>query len=179
MNKLAAAAICALCLLLFACGNKDKDLQQAQKVFDQYCEASIVGDTDTLVELTSSFFRAQYAKQPPVTNAAVIAVGKAFSSKSQYKTLAVEQTADDKIAIKAQIAMPDIRIVLQKLEATINPAEMSGLSDAEVQTFLARKMINILQNEAVEMVTLDALVEMVKEDGLWKVNFPVNMNSVM
>ena len=69
--------------------------------------------------------------------------------------------------------------VLQRVEETVNPAELQGLSDAQIQNLLARKMTQILNTEEIALVSVDMPVDMIKEDGKWKVHFPVHMQSIM
>lgn len=164
MKKLLIPVMCMLCLLLLACGGVD-EMQEARKVFDQYCTASIAGDTEQLVSLTSEHFRNEYAKQPPVTDQDIITMGKAFSGKSQYTVNSMEEKTEGKMLVSTTLAVPDPVKVLQRVEETINPAELQGLNDAQIQNLLARKMTQILNTEEITLVSVDMPVEMIKEDG--------------
>lgn len=178
MKKLTIALICGLCLLLAACGGED-ELTKARKVFDAYCAASINGDTDTLIGLTSERFRNEYAKVPPVTDADIIAMGKAYTQRSSYDVKSMEQNGDN-IQIQTTVSVPDPVFVLQRVEATTSMQELSQFtSEIEVNRFLARKMKQILDTENVPLTSVDMNVEMIKEKGEWKVNYPVNAQSGM
>lgn len=161
-----------------ACGGED-ELAKARKVFDEYCAASINGDTDTLVSLTSERYRNEYAKIPPETDADIIAMGKAYTQKSAYDVKSMQQ-AGDTIQVKTTVSVPDPVFVLQHVEATTSMEEILQFdNEAELNRFLARKMKQILDTEDVPLTSVDMDVEMIKENGAWKVNYPVNAQSGM
>lgn len=177
MQKLTITIICALCLLFTACGGDD--LKDARKVFDQYCAAASNGDIDKLASLTSAHFRAEYEKMPAITDPDLIAMGKAYNKASKYEVLSMEQ-AGQEIIVKTKVSVPDPFHIMERVQATTPMQEFMNLtSEEQAANFMARKMKHILETEDVPLLAVDMDVPMVKEDGRWKVHFPVNAQSGM